>query len=257
MRPPVGRPYGGQMLSHTGGAMEIRVLGPVEVTEGGEGVLAGQPRQRCVLAALAVDAGRLVPVHVLIDRVWGQGPPAAVRHAVYVYTANLRKTLRGGLVRRSGGYVLDVDPEVVDLHRFRALVARAVPSGGSDADRVRWLREALRLWRGEPLAGLTGEWAERARQAWERQRLDAVALWAGLELRLGNHTAMIGTVEDLLCDHPLVESLAAVLVRGLHATGRTAEALGYYMTVRRRLVEEFGAEPGAELRAAHMAVLSG
>ncbi len=246
--------------------MDIRVLGPVEVIGRAGWVDAGQPRQRCVLAALAVDAGRPVPVHVLIDRVWGQRPPTRVRHAVHVYIANLRRTLREAdsglgegpaLLRRPGGYLLDIDPNAVDLHRFRCLVERGGQAGRTDGERVRLLREALRLWRGEPLAGLEGEWAERARHAWGQQRLDAVAMWARLELRMGNHAAIIGTVQDLLCDHPLVESLAAVLMLALQAAGRPADALGCYTALRRRLVDELGAEPGAELRAAQLAVLSG
>jgi DNA-binding SARP family transcriptional activator len=246
--------------------MEIRVLGPVEVVGRAGSADAGQPRQRCVLAATAVDAGRSVPVHILIDRVWGHRPPARVRHAVYVYIANLRRTLRQAdgdagertaLVRRTGGYLLDVAPDAVDLHRFRCLVERAGQPGHPDAERIRLLREALRLWRGEPLAGLPGEWAERTRSAWSQQRLDAVAMWARLELRRGNHAAIIHTIQDVLCDHPLVESLAAVLMLALHAAGRPADALGWYTAFRRRLVDELGAEPGAELRAAHRAVLTG
>ena len=112
------------------GAVEFRVLGPVELRSAGAPVEVGTPRQRSVLAALVVDAGRPVPIDALVDRVWGHSPPDDVRRALYVYIARIRSLLRdagctGLLARRSGGYVLDVDPDRVDLHVFRTLVDQA------------------------------------------------------------------------------------------------------------------------------------
>jgi DNA-binding SARP family transcriptional activator/tetratricopeptide (TPR) repeat protein len=246
---------------------EFRLLGPVEVWDGPRCVSTGPPRQRMVLAALLVDAGRPVAWETLVDRVWGEAPPDGVRHALHTHIARIRRVLTeaavpasagngaGPLVHRSGGYVLDVSPDLVDAHRFRTLADRARQPELDPAERIRLLREALALWRGEPLAGLAGPWANRVRDGWRGQRVDAAVLWARSELAAGNPGLVIGPLTDLLAEHPLVEPLAAALIRALHGAGRTAEALEYYAVVRRRLVDELGAEPGPGLQAAHQVVL--
>ena len=163
----------------------FRILGPVEVWSGDRPIPAGQPRQRVLLAALMVDAGRPVTPETLLDRVWGDSPPEGARHALHTYVARIRTLLAAaadgqpiGLALRSGGYVLEVEPERVDLHRFRRLVAQARDPRRPDGDRIVLLREALDLWRGEPLSGLTGPWPARVREAYRGERLDAAVLWA-------------------------------------------------------------------------------
>jgi DNA-binding SARP family transcriptional activator/tetratricopeptide (TPR) repeat protein len=246
--------------------VEFRLLGPVEVWAAGRPVDAGQPRQRGVLAALLVDAGRLVTWDTLAGRVWGETPPPAARQALYSHVTRIRQLLIRAatpgeppprLMRNSGGYVLDVAADQVDLHRFRRLRDRALDAGCPDADRVVLLREALALWRGEPLAGLAGGWAARVRDACQRQRLDAVVAWAQAELAVGTPVAVIGALTDLLGEYPLVEPLTAMLMRALHTVGRSAEALDSYAMIRRRLVDELGTEPGRELREVHQAILRG
>ncbi|WP_427924072.1 BTAD domain-containing putative transcriptional regulator [Streptomyces sp. cg40] len=243
--------------------MTFRLLGPVEIVGRGP-VDVGPPQRRSVLAALAVDAGRAVPLETLLRRVWGEDPPEGSRSALYAHVARIRQVLAAtgavrapGLLRRSGGYVLDTDSEEVDLHRFHRLVADARRTGRSDADQVRMLREALDLWRGEPLTGLSGEWVSRMRDTWERQRLDAVTAWADAETAVGNHAVVIGRLPELIGEHPLVEPLVAVLMRALYEAGRGAEALECFAEVRERLAEELGADPGAELRQLHRAILQG
>ena len=242
----------------------FRILGPVEVWSGDRPIPAGQPRQRVLLAALMVDAGRPVTPETLLDRVWGDSPPEGARHALHTYVARIRTLLAAaadgqpiGLALRSGGYVLEVEPERVDLHRFRRLVAQARDPRRADADRIGLLRDALDLWRGEPLSGLAGPWPARVREAYRGERLDAAVLWAQVELRLGGPAAVIGPLRDLTAEYPLAEPLTAVLMRSLYATGRTAEALELYRDFRRRLIDELGAEPAAELQAVHQAVLRG
>jgi hypothetical protein len=119
------------------------------------------------------------------------------------------------------------------------------------------LREALGLWRGTPLADVRGQWADGSRVAWRQQRLDAAVAWAQAELRLGDGTAVIGAIRDLLAEYPLAEPLAATLMRALGAAGRIPEALEYYAALRERLAEELGTEPGPELRGLHLALLRG
>jgi DNA-binding SARP family transcriptional activator len=244
--------------------MEFRVLGPVELHAGGKPVDIGPPRQRAVLAALSVDVGRPVLPGTMIDRVWGHEPPDGVRHGLHVYVARIRRMLRQAdpstatsLVRRSGGYVLDVDPDQVDMHRFARLVQQSRDPACRDLDRVALLRQAMQLWRDTPLADLPGLWVEQVRQTLVQQRLDTAVAWAQAEVAVGGAAATIPTLTELVGEHPLVESLAAALMRAHHATGNTEEALTSYTSMRQRLVEALGIEPCAELKALHQQVLRG
>jgi DNA-binding SARP family transcriptional activator len=242
--------------------MDFRVLGPVELHAEGKPVDIGPPRQRAVLAALSVDVGRPVLPGTMIDRVWGEEPPDGVRHGLHVYVARIRRVLRQAdastgacLVRRSGGYVLDVDPDRVDMHRFAGLVQQSRDPGRTDLDRVTLLRQAMQLWRGTPLADLPGLWVAQVRQNLVRQRLETAVAWAQAEIAVGGAAATIPTLTELVGEHPLVENLVAALMRAHHATGNTEEALGSYTSLRQRLVEALGVEPGAELKSLHRTVL--
>ncbi|MFI7500448.1 tetratricopeptide repeat protein [Streptomyces sp. NPDC049687] len=275
----------------------FRLLGPVELWVSGRPVALGPAKRRTVLAALLVDAGRWVAAETLIDRVWGEDPPAQVRSTLYAHIARIRRILadtaphlsagadgsppagadvplpggadahgssspRSGsttpqLLRGSGGYRLDMPQDLVDAHRFRRLVTRARAADESDAGRVALLREALGLWRSEPLAGLSGEWAARTRECWRQQHIEAVLAWADAELRVGGHLGVVDTLSALVAEHPLTEPLAVALMRALHAAGRAPEALACYTALRRRLADELGTAPGAEAQREHQAILSG
>src|SRR5262252_8580709 len=124
--------------------MGIRLLGPVEVWAGSAQLVMNGPTQRAVLAVLATEAGSLVPVDVLVDRVWGEGAPARARRTLHTYIARIRRITErldgtGGqvtLVRRTGGYQLDIDPLRIDIHRFRALVERSRQPSCADQERL-------------------------------------------------------------------------------------------------------------------------
>ena len=244
--------------------MEFRLLGPVEVLADGCLIDIGPARQRCVLAALAVDAGRPVLVDTLVDRVWAQDPPQRAREALYVYINRLRKRLddaeptgAGRLVRRSNGYLLDVDPDQVDAHRFRRLVAQARQPGCPPRERASRLRTALELNRDTPLADLTGEWIDQVRVSWQQEHLAAATVWAQAELELGNASVVTGPLAELMDRYPLTESLVGAMMRALHAAGRGAEALDCYARSRARLAAELGVDPGSELQELHQAILRG
>jgi DNA-binding SARP family transcriptional activator len=226
---------------------------------------AGQPRQRSVLAALLIDAGRVVPSHVLVDRVWGDAPPRDSHAALRANLTRIRRMLdqgcpgRGGqlLMHRSGGYILAVSRQLVDVHRFHGMTAMARRPGLPDGRRLELLRDAVRMSHGEPLAGLAGRWAQLTRLLWTRDMVDAAAAWARAELRAGDPRAALTAVGALAAEHPLVEPLAAILMETLVAAGRTAEALQHYATVRVRLADELGVGPGPELQETYLAVLRG
>jgi tetratricopeptide (TPR) repeat protein len=185
---------------------------------------------------------------------------------LYVYIARIRKLIdQTGIgdgapvrvVRRSRGYVLDVEPDRVDVHRFRRLTEQARDLTCPETRRLVLLRQSLSLWQGTPLAGLPGEWASHVRQSWQQEHIDTVTAWAAVELRAGNAAETIGRLTELTHRYPLAESLAAALMRALHAAGRAAEALSCYVQTRQRLVEELGVDPGNELQALHTAILRG
>ena len=246
--------------------LEFRVLGPLEVHADGQLLQMGPPQQRLVVAALALDAGRLVTTQTLIDRVWDQAPDGA-RRTLHVLISRIRRVLGhpgpadpcgrapARVARRSGGYVLDVPADWVDAHRFRRLTDRARDPDHSHGVRVELLREAVALWRGEPLAGLRGRWAADTRRAWQQQRLDTVTAWAQAELQVGNPTAVVGPLTALAGEYPLAESLVVVLMQALAGCGRPADALLQYAATRRRLDDELGADPGPQLRAVHQQIL--
>jgi len=222
---------------------ELRLLGPVQLRVDGRSVDLGPAKQRTVLAALLVDVEQPTPVETLIDRVWGNNPPASGRAALYSYVARLRHVLRLAvdgdeppwrLEYGPGGYRFMPAGDQVDLFRFRRLVGLARNNAGDDAKRVALLAEARALWHGRALADLPGEWAARTRAALDQERLDADVLWARIQLGLGHAAEMIGPLREALDAHPLVEPLAAMLMEALLRDGRTAEAVDCYGVTRRR-----------------------
>jgi DNA-binding SARP family transcriptional activator/tetratricopeptide (TPR) repeat protein len=245
--------------------MQVRLIGPVEIESAGRVIEIGPPQQRLLAAALAVDAGRLVSTDSLIDRLWDDAPPGA-RRTLHVLISKMRKLLKDAcdqepgqepeavtVARRSGGYVLQLSPGQVDLLSFRQLADEA--RRADDPERMLLLRAAVALWQGEPLSGLPGDWAARARAAWRQEYLEVAVAWARAELRSGDPAATIGTLSTLAGDYPLTESVSAALMLALGAAGRPADALARYSQARQRLADELGIDPGTELRSAHQAIL--
>lgn len=245
----------------TGAAMRVRLLGSVDVEAEGRLLDVGPLQRRAVLAALAVDAGTPVSIDALTDRVWGSQTPEAPRSALYAHVARLRRFLAGtgdgiALHRQADGYVLDIDPQLVDLHRAARLF-EASRSCTVDDVRIASLREAMDLWRGQPLANLSNYWAAKVRRSVESQLVGLAAAWAAEELRLGNAEAVADRLARVIESNPLAEPLVALQIRALCALGRTSEALQTYAAVRTQISEQLGTEPGPELRNLHVAVLRG
>ena len=244
----------------------FRLLGVVEVGVDGHRIELGPPQQRTVLAGLVIDAGRPVSLQTLAERVWGDNKPAGARASLYAHLTRVRHIVEQAasgtespvrLARGAGGYLLDIDPDQIDLHLFRRLMRTARDTGKSELERVAILRTAIDLWRGMPLAGTSGEWAERMRDTLVKERLDAITSWAEASLRLGRPAEVLDILRELVTDHPLAEPLVAVLMRALAASGREAEALELFAATRARLADELGTDPGHDLRTVHEAVLRG
>jgi DNA-binding SARP family transcriptional activator/class 3 adenylate cyclase len=226
--------------------MEFRILGPLEVVENGLALELGGQKQRALLAALLLDANRVVSADRLIDALWEDEPPETAQKALQVYVSQLRKLLgKERLETRAPGYLLRVEPDQLDLGRF----TRLREEGRS--------RDALALWRGPPLA----EFADRRFAQFEIARLDELQL-ACLEeqveqaLDRGLDTDLVGELESLVHEHPLRERLRCQFMLALYRSGRQAEALETYQDARRALVGGLGIEPGRALRELHQAILN-
>jgi DNA-binding SARP family transcriptional activator len=235
--------------------VEFRVLGPLEV-RGDDGPLAlGGAKQRALLALLVLNAGRVVPRERIVDALWGEAPPESAVKGIQLYVWQLRKLLpEGTVVTRSSGYVLEVEPESVDLGRFERLVAEAHRAEPEEAARL--LGEATALWRGPALAGLGDGPALRA----EADRVDELRLAAleerfEAELALGRHGEVVAELELLVIDQPHRERVREQLMLALYRSGRQAEALEAYRDVRAAL-DELGLEPGDELRELERRILT-
>lgn len=239
--------------------MELRVLGPVEAFVDGSAIDLGAPRQRCVLAVLALEPNRIVPLERLIDAIWDTDAPPAAKSSVQAYISRLRKAFTSvdglSLTGRAGGYRLDIAPEAIDLHRFQTLTkeARQTPDPVT-ADRL--FSQALDLWRGDPLSDVRTSWlTDRVCAGLEQQRLDAIEDRYDCRLKLGAHADVISPLRGLVAEHPLRERLVGLLILALYRSGQKAAALETYQQAADRIVEDLGLDPGTELRKLHEAIL--
>jgi DNA-binding SARP family transcriptional activator/tetratricopeptide (TPR) repeat protein len=246
---------------------QFRLLGDLEASVDGRLLELGHLRQSCVLAVLLLDANRAVPVDELMDRVWGERPPQRARETLYGYLSRLRSALAPAtdvqIARRPAGYLLTVDPDAVDVHRFRRLVLAArgaTARGAPDDQALDMLEQALRLWRGEPMAALDTPWLAGMRAALDRARLGAELDRNDLALRdpghaPGRHARLLDQIAAAATAYPLDERLAGQLMLALYRSGRAGEALDRYQLVRGRLADELGIDPGEPLRRLYQRIL--
>jgi DNA-binding SARP family transcriptional activator len=248
-----------QVLASSAGAMEFRILGPLEVWHEGGEVPLGGPKPRALLAVLLLHANEAVPADRLIDELWGEDSPERAADALRVNVSRLRKSLpQDVLATTSPGYTIRVEPDVLDLHRFERLVdeGRGLLTRGLAADASERLREALALWRGPPLADFAYEsFAQPAIGRLDEIKLATLELRIDADLALGRHDELVGELEVLVAEHPLRERLQMALMTALYRSGRQAEALDAYREARRVLVEEVGIEPSRALQDLERAIL--
>jgi predicted ATPase/DNA-binding SARP family transcriptional activator len=240
--------------------VRVDLLGPFEVRNRDEAVVeVPGVRLRALLAALALEPGRIVTRSRLVDWIWGQQPPADEVNALQALVSRLRRVLPDGVIEAdSGGYRLAVTPDAVDVSRFERLVGQA--RAAEPAQRADLLRSALALWRGTAMADI----ALRDSDAFDAviARLDELYVAAlgdrvDADIRLGRGSEMVSELTELVAAHPLREGFVAALMRALAEAGRGNEALTVYQRTRERLADELGADPSAELAALHTALLRG
>ncbi|MFD6611872.1 BTAD domain-containing putative transcriptional regulator [Micromonospora chalcea] len=234
----------------------FRLLGPVEVCLDDRTVRVGGPRSQAMLAALLLEANRIVPVSRLMDAAWGSHPPASADVQVRNRVAAARRALRaaglpGDVIGTHGsGYLLTVADGQLDLDVFEERVRRAegrLDQGGAPEEAVSGLREALAMWRGPALDGLRTPTLTAAAQRLDERRMTVVERCLGLELGLGRYDSVIGRLTELVEAYPWRESLVGQLMRALYLADRQGEALDRFDQLRRRLAEELGVDPTAQL----------
>lgn len=234
--------------------MDLTLLGPVEATLDGRRLPLGATKQRALLAILALRANETVPVDRLVDGLWGDDPPATAPKMVQLYVSQLRRLLdddHAEIVTHGRGYELHVDHDAVDAARFERLVEQA-RRNDSDAAFA-----ALDLWRGAPLADVAEEpFAAAEIRRLEELWLSASELAVDADLAAGREQAALVRLERLIEEQPLRERFHAQRMLALYRSGRQSEALDEFVAARRRLVDEIGVEPGAELRRLHERILA-
>lgn len=252
------------MAMHRAGA-EIRLLGPVRLDTADGPVGLGPRRRRLVLAVLALEVNRVVPVERLVDLAWPVDPPRTATHAIRVCVSGLRSVLSAAgagqhdttIDTRGGGYLLRTDPSRVDAGRFRALLGRAAATD-DDPTKVAVLDEALALWSGPALSGIAPEETRlRLSGGLEEARLSAVEDRIDARLRLGCQAQVLIELTTAVHAHPGRERLIYQLMLALYRNGQAGAALQAYRDARLRLADEFGLDPGEALQRLEVAILRG
>jgi DNA-binding SARP family transcriptional activator len=237
--------------------VQVRLLGPVDIAlDGGSRPVNGL-RRKAVLATLALHDGQVVSTDRLVDVVWGQSAPATVVNSLQAHISYLRGVLgsRAAILARAPGYVLHLGGDGTDARAAERLLQQG-RQAADPALGVRDLREALALWRGRPLADVTGSaWLEG-----QSQRLDLLAdqirrALTEATLAAGDHAELVPALERMAAEDPLDEQIHGQLMLALYRCNRQADALAVYHRLRRTLAQELGIDPSPALQELETAIL--
>lgn len=243
--------------------LRFSILGPLTVFSGDRVVPVGGARQRTILAMLLLNADQVVPTDTLVEAVWQDQPPVTARTQVAICIASLRKAFKAEgyagdvIMTHHPGYRLFSEGHQLDLLQFEGLVSRAEEAAaqGQPGDASRHYEEALRLWRGPLLPGLSGQIIQRAVGQLEETLMTATEEAALLQLTLGKFQQALIRLATLVREHPLRERARHSLMLVQYRLGRRAEALETFRQGRRISIDELGIEPGADLQRLHDAIL--
>ncbi|MFD0427225.1 BTAD domain-containing putative transcriptional regulator [Streptomyces zhihengii] len=241
--------------------LHVRLLGPIDAVGARGRIDLGGAKPRALLAALALEPGRVVSATRLVDVVWCDNPPASARALIQTYVSTLRRAFAeaghdGVIVTRAPGYALRSEAVSVDADRFARLLSRAGEAATAEdfAEAAALLREARALWHGPALSGVADPPLAGEARRLDEMRLSAAEQLYAAELAGGrlDHVAELTALVDA---HPVNERLRGQLMVTLHRLGRRADALACFRTGRDALVGELGIEPGPELRELHRSIL--
>jgi DNA-binding SARP family transcriptional activator len=233
--------------------VRVAVLGDLEVRVDDRVVTVTRPRLRTLLCALALRAGRSVPLLELAEQVWQDQVPDRYRPGLHTLVNQLRNLIGTDVIQTvPGGYLLDVQPNAVDALAFQRMLDSVRDFDNPMAARP-VLAAALRLWRSDEL--ITYMRPESVTHLVERY-LTAVQQRVDIDLQLGMNGELVAELRDLTARFPLREPLWARLITAQYRAGRFAEALDTYQAVREQLADMLGTDPSAELRGLYSLVLS-
>ncbi|ADD40564.1 AfsR/SARP family transcriptional regulator [Stackebrandtia nassauensis] len=239
--------------------MEYRILGPLEVVRDGVPIAIKGRHQPRLLAMLLLEAGQTVTLSRLVDVLWDEEPPETARRQAQNYMAALRRTLgTSNPIEVVGeGYRFAAGDSFVDSVRFEELnhLARHDAREGRHAKALPSFDEALGLWRGPTLAGLSARWLESRSRRLDDLRLGMIEDRAASLLELGRHADVVGELAELLAEKPYRQQAARHLMLALYRCGRGAEALEVFGALRTRLAEELGIDPNPMVRELHGRIL--
>jgi DNA-binding SARP family transcriptional activator len=237
------------------------LLGPIQVHDGQRVVPVPAGRVRALLAVLLLRANQEIPARRLADLLAGHSAQPLRLSAVHTYVGRLRRVLgqeAGARLVRTlpSGYLIHLDPDQLDLTRFRLLV-KAASATDQPAEQAAWLAEALALWRGQPMTDVgTESVLAMELPVLLEERVHALERLMDARLRLGQHAEVVPELTRLCQEHPLREQFWAQLMAALYGCGRQAEALQAYRTVSRLLSDELGLSPGVRLQRLHLSILT-
>ncbi len=231
--------------------MSFRILGPLAVMHGASDITPTAPKMRQVLAFLLVRSNQLIQVSEFIDELWADNPPESSMTTLQTYIYKLRKDVLGpsglaNLETRPSGYRLYLDDESLDAFDFERLLAqgRMALEGGDPESASQWLSQALALWQGQALGGVTtGEILSAYVTRLEEGRLRALEMRIQADMLLGRYQEIIGELKSLTSRYPLHEHFHADLMTALHKSGRRYEALNVYQRLRKVLIDAVGHRP--------------
>ncbi|SNY26056.1 AfsR/SARP family transcriptional regulator [Paractinoplanes atraurantiacus] len=249
-------------------ALRLQIMGPLRIWRGGHELDAGPRQQRCLLALLIAQEGRPVSMTDLIDLMWGPVPPASAINVIHKYVGALRRLMEPDLTPRSPGsflarhdtgYRFSAGPETLDLVAFRQSVALARELAGRDQPEEALDRyvQALQLGQGPAGDTLGDSAAATATFAGiDGEFFDAAVAAAGIALTVGRPSRVLPALRLAARMGRMHEPVHAALVTTLAAGGHQAEALDAYRSIRERLADELGIDPGRELQEAQQRVLT-
>ncbi|MFF1646913.1 BTAD domain-containing putative transcriptional regulator [Streptomyces sp. NPDC058240] len=242
----------------------FRILGPLDISADGRPVVLQGARQRTIMSMLLLAPNRVVSVDTLADAVWHGNPPATARNQIAICVSALRKTIKTAvgvediLVTSHPGYMLFAGEHRIDAVEFedRAAKGREAARRGRSEEACAHFEEALAMWRGPALEGISAERVESEAAQLTGMRLDVYEEYAGLRLELGQHREMTGELSAFVREHPLREQATGHLMLAQYRSGRRAEALETYRDAQRLLAEELGIDPGPALQELHEEILA-
>jgi DNA-binding SARP family transcriptional activator/tetratricopeptide (TPR) repeat protein len=239
--------------------VQVRILGPFQLEDGGQRVTIGGVRQRAVLAGLLLHANEVVPSEQLLVDLWGEDSPPSAANALQAAISRLRRVLPPGrLITRAPGYVLRIFPEELDVRRFERLLCegRDALAAGAAAEAARTLGQALSLWQGPALADFRYEpFAQAEIARLEELHLACLEERIEADLALGSAGGLTAELRRLVSEHPVRERLRGLLMLALYRGGRQTEALEVYREFRSVLREELGLETSPRLGELEAAIL--